>query len=106
MNNGWMYLLLGVICGVIGSLIVNYIMGFLAYKHEQKAGDAFDNFMRELMGDQTARIYKDENGNVTIFTGDEENGDAKDDTDRAADSEEKDERDCGAETEDGANADG
>lgn len=101
MNSGWMYLLLGVLCGVIGSMIANYLVGFIAYRQKQKAEVAFDHFMMEMLRDKDAKVYKDENGNVTIFTGDDD--DAEDDTDCATDSKAETKRDCGAEKEDSRN---
>ena len=103
MNYGWAYLLLGVLCGIIGSMIANYLVGFIAYQQKKKAEVEFDHFMMEMLRSNDAKIYRDENGNVTIFTGDEEEDDAENNTDRAADSEAETERDCGAKKEDSRN---
>ena len=90
-----MYLLLGVLCGVIGSMIANFLVGFIAYRQKQKSEVALDHFVMEMLRAKDAKVYKDENGNVTIFTGDDD--DADDDTDRATDSKAETKRDCGAE---------
>lgn len=103
-GRSWLLLLLGVICGIIGSMIWDFFSGFVRYMKMKKAKEELMEYMHS---GKPFELKQDDDGNMIFSFKDEEqpgdDDDAEDDTDRSADSKAETKRDCGAEKEDSRN---
>lgn len=77
-GRSWLLLLLGVICGIIGSMIWDFFSGFVRYIKMKKAKEELMEYMRS---GKPFELKQDDDGNMIFSFMDEEKIDETDEND-------------------------